>query len=82
MRAVLQVFENYQKARVNFVQTVAEQGAHTVHVSMEKYFKNENRKARVPLFPRHAFPRVRAWPCAVGPVGGVAGVEPEPPAPA
>ena len=24
MRAVLQVFENYQKARVNFVQTVAE----------------------------------------------------------
>ena len=23
MRAVLQVFENYQKARVNFVQTVA-----------------------------------------------------------
>ena len=24
MRAVLSVFENYQKARVNFVQTVAE----------------------------------------------------------
>ena len=24
MRAVLQVFENYQKARINFVQTVAE----------------------------------------------------------
>ena len=51
MRAVLQVFENYQKARVNFVQTVAEQGAHTVHVSMEKYFKNENRKARASLPP-------------------------------
>ena len=34
-----------------------------------------------PLFARHAFPRVREWPCAVGPVGGVAGVEPEPLAP-
>ena len=28
MRAVLQVFENYQKARVNFVQTVAALWAH------------------------------------------------------
>ena len=27
MRAVLSVFENYQKARVNFVQTVAEVSA-------------------------------------------------------